>query len=88
MSNSEAAAGLKPIAFVVGQFSSTDPHQWDKYTEQASATLLLKKGSRYRIDVRMKQSTGTSHVSVAWQQPGQTMAERSIVPGSQLTPEP
>lgn len=88
MSNSEAAAGLKPIAFVIGQFSSTEPHQWDKYPEQASATLLLKKGSRYRIDVRMKQSNGTSHVSVAWQQPGQTLAERAIVPGSQLTPEP
>jgi hypothetical protein len=87
LSRDESTSGLEVIALISGQFSSSDPHQWDKYPMQASATLALKRGTRYRLDVRLKQSTEASHLSVAWQQPGQTMAQRSVVPGSQLTPE-
>lgn len=87
LSTDESIAGLKVIAYVVGYDQSTNARQWDKYPSQASATVVLKRGQRYRLDARLKQDTANSHLAVAWQQPGQTTAQREVVPGTQLTPD-
>ena len=45
----------------------TDPHQWDKYTQQQSTVISLTEGHKYYIEALQKEDAGGDHVAVAWQ---------------------
>ncbi|MGL4855133.1 MAG: LamG-like jellyroll fold domain-containing protein, partial [Lentisphaeria bacterium] len=47
----------QPVAF----------HNWLQYPEQKSENIYLTAGKAYFIEARLKESTGSDHISVAWQ---------------------
>jgi ELWxxDGT repeat protein len=69
------------IAFVEG---ATDPRQWNKYSSQRSAPIMLEQGKRYYIEALHKQGMGTDHIAVGWMLPNFS-TERPI-PGRHLSP--
>lgn len=66
--------------------SSTKYRQWNKAASQKSPAIALVAGTKYYVEVLMKESNGGDHCSVGWAKPGQsTSAPSEIVPGSSLS---
>lgn len=58
--------------------------QWDKYpADQQSAPVILTANQEYYIMALQKESTGSDHISVAWQGPG---FSRQVIEGDYLIP--
>lgn len=57
----------KPIANVPDW---TDSRQYNKYTEQTSATVYLEAGKKYYVEALFKEGVGGDNLSVAWKLPG------------------
>jgi hypothetical protein len=53
----------------------TDPLQWTKYAEQASAIVTLEAGEHYWIEALMKEGGGNDHLAIGWMRPGETAIE-------------
>ncbi|HEX4121550.1 MAG TPA: lamin tail domain-containing protein, partial [Verrucomicrobiae bacterium] len=66
LSTNETAAGSRPIASNTGY---TSAGQWNKYTNQQSAPVLLQAGYRYYLEADMQQGTGGDNLAVGWQLP-------------------
>ena len=80
LSTDESAVNAALIATVPGW---TGLREWNKYTEQKSATVSLSAGHRYYVEVLSKEGGGGDSLSVGWLKPGETGTEPSeIVPGS------
>lgn len=69
------------IAYVNGH---TNVRQWDKFTNQQSASIQLVEGQQYYIEALHKEGVGSDHMAVGWQLPDGTF-ERPIS-GSRLSP--
>jgi len=64
----------------------TSSQQWTKYSTQKSAAISLVKGTKYYIEVLMKQGTGGDNMAVGWSIPGgKTTAPSQVIPGSVLS---
>ncbi|WP_247235810.1 PA14 domain-containing protein [Telluribacter sp. SYSU D00476] len=84
LSTSEDPAGMQRIARVTGW---TDPLQWNRESNQKSATINLTACQRYYFEIRHKEGEGGDNLAVGWSKPGQsTSAPAEIVPGSVLSP--
>ena len=59
--------GNKPIAFVPVW---TNSREYNKYTEQTSATVYLEAGKKYYVEALFKEGVGGDNLSVAWKLPG------------------
>jgi ELWxxDGT repeat protein len=79
LSTDDDPANKVRIAWVTG---ATNPRQWDKYSTQVSATIMLQQGQLYYVEALHKEAVGTDHIAVGWQLPDGTM-ERPI-PGNRL----
>jgi uncharacterized repeat protein (TIGR03803 family) len=64
--------------------AATKFREWDKFSTQKSAPVLLVKGATYYIETLHKEATCTDHLSVAWTIPGG--AFEGPIPGSRLSP--
>jgi len=58
--------GAEPIAFVPDW---TDYRQYNKYSEQTSATVYLEAGKKYYVEALFKEGAGGDNLSVAWKLP-------------------
>ncbi|MBO3273257.1 PA14 domain-containing protein [Hymenobacter defluvii] len=58
--------------------------EWNKYSNQQSASVHLIAGRRYYIEALQKEQGGEDHVAVAWQLPNGTL--EAPIPGSRLSP--
>jgi hypothetical protein len=83
LSSNDDASNKQRIAFVAG---ATSVRQWDKFSTQRSAPVLLTAGKSYFIEALHKQGAGAAHVAVGWQLPNGSL-ERPI-PASRLSPLP
>ncbi|MEO1172425.1 MAG: PA14 domain-containing protein, partial [Myxococcota bacterium] len=61
----------------------TASQEWEKYPEQASASVFLHSGRRYYVDALMKEGTGGDNLAVAWESP---VASRAVIDGAYLSP--
>lgn len=48
----------------------TSPQEWDKFPEQTSAPISLKKGSVIYVEALMKEGGGGDNLAVAWSKDG------------------
>jgi hypothetical protein len=73
------------IAYVPGR---TNHNQWNAYPQQESAAIYLTAGSKYYIETRHKEGSGSDNLSVAWQPPGTTFDTSTGLPidGQYLIP--
>jgi len=86
LSSDAAEANKQLIASVPGW---SGYQQWNKYTEQQSATVSLVAGERYYLEALVKEGGGGDHLAIAWSGPGfnQTVLEGSATSlSSNLTP--
>ncbi len=56
--------------------------QWNKFPQQRSAKIFLKKGQRYYVEALLKEDIGGDHLSVGWQRPDGT--QNLPIPGQWL----
>jgi hypothetical protein len=63
--------------------SWTNPHQWNKSTEQQSSLISLTAGQKYYIEVLYKENTGNDNIAVAWSGPG---LSQQVIDGLYLSP--
>ncbi len=76
--------GTAENAALIAEVTSwTDSRQWDKYTEQESASITLTAGQKYYIEVLHKEGTGGDNIAVAWSGPGISQA---VIGGRYLSP--
>ena len=67
--------------------SYTNPLQWTKFASQKSAAITLNAGTKYYVEVLMKEGSGGDNLAVGWSIPGQsTTAPSQVIPGSVLSP--
>lgn len=69
--------------------TGTGAEEWNNAGEpkQKTAWLALEEGKRYYIEILHKAGTGTAHLAVGWQKPGQSgNSPTEIVPGFVLSP--
>jgi PQQ-dependent dehydrogenase (s-GDH family) len=82
LSTSGNAAGKQKIAF---HTSYTNAQEWNKFTTQKSAAIVLNSGQLYYIEALLKEGTGGDNMAVGWAKPGQaTTVPSEVIPGSQL----
>ena len=62
----------------------TDPHEWEKFSEQKSNTIPLKAGEKYYIEVLYKQDAGGGNVAVKWQLPDGS--QEGPIPATRIVP--
>jgi hypothetical protein len=62
----------------------TDPHQWNKETNQQSSPKPLLAGHKYYIEALQKEGGGGDNIAVAWQGPG--IATQQVIDGAYLSP--
>ena len=85
LSADESAANLQ---YVASQSGATGYRSFTNNASQTSAPFTLQAGSRYFVEVLMKEGGGGDHVSVGWTLPGQPVATENnlvtIIPGQYL----
>jgi hypothetical protein len=87
LSTSDAVADKKRVAWVEGaDVGWTNDQQWDKFSSQKSAEIMLVADKRYYVEVLHKEGVNLDHVSVGWQLPGESgLLPCEVVPGSVLS---
>jgi signal transduction histidine kinase len=70
------------IAYVPGG-RWTNPRQWDHFSSQQSAPILLEAGKSYYIKAIAQQSAGRDYLGVAWAGPA---ISQSVIDGRYLVP--
>ncbi|MEO1651904.1 MAG: DUF1501 domain-containing protein [Bacteroidota bacterium] len=81
LSPTDLPKNKEKIAFLPG---SSAFRQWDKYSQQKSQKIYLKRGQRYYVEALLKEDIGGDHLSIGWQTPDNKL-ERPI-PGKWLQP--
>ncbi|GAA5481528.1 PA14 domain-containing protein [Haloferula sargassicola] len=82
LSTDESAFSAVEIAGITnGKAGVTE---WNKFTSQQSAPIPLVGGRRYYLEILHKEGTGSDHINLAWQGPGD--AEMGVMEGSFLSP--
>nr|VFK36468.1 MAG: PA14 domain-containing protein [Candidatus Kentron sp. SD]VFK39096.1 MAG: PA14 domain-containing protein [Candidatus Kentron sp. SD] len=61
----------------------TNSRQWDRYTEQESASIRLEANKVYYISALHKEGVGSDNLAVAWRGPDM---ERAVIAGEYLSP--
>jgi hypothetical protein len=61
----------------------TNSREWNKYTEQESASITLTANQKYYIEVLHKEGTGGDNIAVAWSGPG---ISQEVIAGRYLSP--
>ena len=64
--------------------SWTPPREWNIFSTQQSAPIMLQAGQRYYVEALMKEGGGGDNLAVGWQLPNGSL-ERPI-PGNRLIP--
>src|SRR5207302_3593513 len=67
----------------------TDPHVWNKETNQQSLPIALEGGRRYYLERRMQDGSGGDNFSVRWRLPDGTIEEpltATTTPGTRHIP--
>ncbi len=83
LSTTSSAANKVKIAY---NTAATTALQWTKYSTQKSKSIVLVKGTKYYVEVLMKQSTGNDNMAVGWSLPGgKTTAPSQVIPGTVLS---
>ena len=83
LSTTSSAANKVKIAY---NTAATSALQWTKYSTQKSKSIALLKGTKYYVEVLMKQGTGSDNMAVGWALPGgKTTAPSQVIPGSVLS---
>ena len=54
---------------------ATNFREWDKYPEQKSGSIRLKKGQRYYVEATLKEHRLRDHMSVGWVIPGKKVPD-------------
>jgi hypothetical protein len=81
LSSDSNPLGKVTVASVEG---STEPLEWNKYENQASAKINLIEGQRYYIEAVHKEAEGNDHVEVGWTMPGQGSDVIELIPPQHL----
>lgn len=70
LSTSDDPDDVVMIAHVPGW---TNPREWNKYSQQQSAPVMLQAGQYYFVKALMKEHEGGDNLAVGWQLPDGTM---------------
>ncbi len=62
------------------------PHEWDRYSSQRSAPLLLTAGQSYLLEVHLVSLSAENHCQLAWTGPG--IIGTAIITSEHLAPLP
>ncbi len=62
----------------------TDPHVWNKHSQQQSAPVYLTAGQAYYIEAIQKEQDGGDNLTVAWAGPG--ISGPTVITGQYLLP--
>ena len=66
----------------------TSSREWNKYSSQKSAGIVLTSGQSYYIEALMKEGGGGDNLAVGWRKPsnGNAASPIEVIPGSYLSP--
>ncbi len=81
--NAEPARRLKR-SWVVNGAGAIAPGTWNTQAGQTSIQVKLKAGDRHYVEAIRRETTGSDHLAVAWQKPGDSAPE--VIPAYALSP--
>jgi autotransporter-associated beta strand protein len=85
LSSSTNPAAMTRIAYIAGETNWAGPGNWTNYPTQQSAPIPLQVGYAYYLEARLKASTTTNYLGVAWESLSNGI-EQQIIPGQFLSP--